>query len=412
MLCTFLFLVGSALDDSQPLLTQELVDSINNHPHAPFKARLNPQFSKMTIGEAKKMLAPVRKSPGDGHGSPRPVGAHEGKYNPHDKKVFTGYYDVDGTGKKSEWTETNRYKYSVYDNSKFCSSWAPAVTSAMSLAISIHHKRFVELSVQFILDCDLLGDPCVERPPLNAYEQFWRRYIPQKGRWDAPADNYLRPPYFTLNRTTCDSKDGCYPGWSNCPRNLVMTGSCEPGQTDSNCPIYFLYNWRWIKSHLWEVGPVTSSILVRQSFFAYASGVYSALFNAAGSTTDIAFPKPESESLTAGPSGDMDDVLGMLDVTIIGWGQVVVNLSTDSDRYAAMYNRWWYVIPHLGTGFGEQCSEVFGGLNTTAIVCPPSGTGFNEGAKSGIMRFNRRFDDSSIESRAVGGVPFNFRPRP
>jgi hypothetical protein len=26
------------------------------------------------------------------------------------------------------------------------------------------------------------------------------------------------------------------------------------------------------------------------------------------------------------------------------------------------------------------------------------------------MRFNRRFDDSSIESQAVGAVPFNFQP--
>jgi hypothetical protein len=46
-----------------------------------------------------------------------------------------------------------------------------------------------------------------------------------------------------------------------------MTGSCEPGQSDASCPIYFLCNWRYIKSHLWEVGPVTSSVLVRSGFF-------------------------------------------------------------------------------------------------------------------------------------------------
>lgn len=30
----------------------------------------------------------------------------------------------------------------------------------------------------------------------------------------------------------------------------------------------------------------------------------------------------------------------------------------------------------------------------------------------GLMRFNRRFDDSLIESQAVGAVPFNFIPEP
>jgi hypothetical protein len=122
----------------------------------------------------------------------------------------------------------------------------------------------------------------------------------------------------------------------------------------------------------------------------------------------------------------MDDVLGTLDVTIIGWGQNHLNLSSKVG-HTSMYNRWWYVIPHLGTDFGETCAAIFGepleetlpdgwvkaqtldgGFSILDSVACPGG----EGGKSGIMRFNRRFDDSGIESQAVGAVPFNFRPGP
>jgi hypothetical protein len=396
----------SVVDDSKPLITQEIVDKINSDPNSPFKAALHPQFAKMTIGQARKFLAPVRKNPvaAPGHGSPRPVGANEREFINLDKKVFTGYYQRGDGGFTSPWTADNQYTYKVYSNAEFCSSWAPAVTSAMSLAISIHHKVWKELSIQFILDCDLMGDPCVERPPLNAYEQFWRRYIPQASRWDQPS-NKLRPPYFTLTQEKCNQANGCYPGWSSCPRNLVMTGSCEPGGVDTNCPIYFLYNWRWIKSHLWEVGPVTSSVLVRQEFFAYQSGVYSSLPRNEAGQQYVSADSGHfiNTPYTNGPEGDMSDVLGMLDVTIIGWGQVAVNLSTGPFQ-TAMYNRWWYVIPHLGADFGEDCASVFEGI-TDNVRCAGA-------TKSGIMRFNRRFDDSSIESQAVGAVPFNFHPLP
>jgi hypothetical protein len=360
----------------------------------------------MTVGEAKKFLSPVRKGDPVNHGSPRPVGANERFFHDIDTHVLTGWYDAK-TGAEKKWgtgaDDLGKYQYTVYDNSRFCSSWAPAVTSAMSLALSIHHGRWVNLSVQFILDCDLVGDPCVERPPLNAYEQFWRRYVPQATRWDAPLD-VLRPPYFDLTKGTCDNKEGCYPGWTNCPRNLVLTGSCEPGETDASCPIYFLYNWRYIKSHLWEVGPVTSSVLVRPKFFTYATGIYSAVASTARPDGKEFPGPPGADNAGMAPGSQMADILGMLDVTIIGWGQAGLNLSEKSG-YKAMYNRWWYVIPHLGQEFGEKCVEVFGPTVDRIEACEG-----NDNTLSGIMRFNRRFDDSSIESQAVGAVPFNFRP--
>jgi hypothetical protein len=407
LLLAFLSPFVSPADDPRPLITQELVDEINHDARSTFKAKLYDRFARMTVGEAKKFLAPVRKGDLANHGSPRPIGANESYFHNLDMRVLSGWYDPK-TGASKAWGDQTlgKYKYTVYNNAGFCSSWAPAVTSAMSLALSIHHKRWVNLSVQFIIDCDLMADPCIERPPLNAYERFWRRYIPQFTRWDQPND-VLRPPYFALNKDTCDGKSGCYPGWSNCPRNLVLTGSCEPGEAEASCPIYFLYNWRYIKSHLWEVGPVTSSVVVRPKFFTYASGIYSALAKTSPATAGkVNYPQPKDAVDTT----TMDEVLGMLDVTIIGWGQTDVNLSEKAGN-TAMYNRWWYVIPHLGHDWGETCGAIFGNLgDSNPDVLPMVDCGNDANSLSGIMRFNRRFDDSRIESEAVGAVPFNFQP--
>ncbi|OHS98272.1 hypothetical protein TRFO_35334 [Tritrichomonas foetus] len=428
----FLFLVSLCIcraNDQKPLITQGLVDKINNNPNSTFKAKLYPQFAQMTIGEAKRFLSPVRKTPIN-HGSAHPVGANERLFDIYDKRVFAGLTNPDYS---DQFDSSNKYKYQVYNNIDFCSSWASSVTSAMSLALSIHTRKFINLSIQFILDCDLMGDPCIERPPLNAYEQFWKRFIPQAERWDQPElkdgkPHFLRAPPNELTKETCDSQSStqCYPGWTNCPRNRVLSGSCD-ATSESNCPIYFLYNWRWIKSHIWEVGPVTSSILVRPAFFTYSSGVYSSLGERA-STGDVSDEEDENVFNS--------EILGMLDVTIIGWGQVAINLSTKATLHQQLRTRWWYVVPHFGYEWGCTCSEVFGVpkklgdsgnvphnyanddtsdqetseySDLTSIVdrCASG----SSSTLTGIVRFNRRFDDSNIESQAVGAVPFNFRPK-
>jgi hypothetical protein len=189
-------------------MPQELVDQINGNPNSPFKATLHPKFAEMTIRQPRRFLAPICRSlvRGAGHGSPRPVGADVKKYSGCDTNFIAGYYDSNGS---HSWP--GNYTYSVYDNREFCSSLAPAVTSAMSLALSVHHKQWKNLSVPFILDCDRIDDPCVYRPPLNAYEQFWRRYIALEGQWDRPLDR-LRATHINMTNALCQDPRGSYPG--------------------------------------------------------------------------------------------------------------------------------------------------------------------------------------------------------
>ena len=304
-----------------------------------------------------------------------------------------------------------RIQFPIYDVTKLCSSWASAVTSAMSISVSRWAYDFINFSLQYVLDCDILGDACIERTPLNAYQLFWERHPPSYDSWDLPGDgqserqNPTDAPRSDFDRDNCDDKS-CYPG-KICHHHWALTGSCNPGDAETACPIYFLYNWRYIKSHLWEVGAVTSSIVVHQSLFLYQKGVYSSLV----------------DKLPDDPDASVGDAIGMLDVTIIGWGQQHLNLSSYSSSYNYTKLRWWYVIPHLGefndepdtelfvTGNGDSYTDLEQGSYVFDAEKLVIGTPVSDIRKS-LIRFNRRFDDCNIESHAVGAAPYNFVPHP
>ena len=420
----FLFVLSNSLRDSDPLITQELVDKINNNPHSTFKAGLNSKFAKMTVGDAKRFLSPIRPIPNN-HGSAVPVGANENFMHNIDRQYITGITNMKmpvdddkrdlyaGPGQnlaEGKKAIQDRILFPIFDVTKLCSSWAPAVTSAMTISVSRWAYEFINFSLQYVLDCDILGDACIERTPLNAYQLFWEHHPPTYGFWDKPnEDNSERKhptdaPRSDFSRANCE--DGsCYPG-RTCAHHWALTGSCNPGDAETACPIYFLYNWRWIKSHLWEVGAVTSSIVVHSSLFSYQKGVYSSL----GDTLPT-------------DNAALDPPIGMLDVTIIGWGQTVLNLSSYDDSYNYTKLRWWFVIPHLGefnnnpesdfwmTGKGTANADLNDGTYIfDASVVKPAITG--QDLTRSLIKFNRRFDDCNIESHAVGAVPYNFVPHP
>ncbi|KAH0785896.1 putative tubulointerstitial nephritis antigen [Histomonas meleagridis] len=199
----------------------------------------------------------------------------------------------------------------------------------MSLALSIHWNQQYLLSVQFLLDCDPFFNPSMGRPPLNSYEPLFKK-VPLQTHWPQPTTPLRLPKG---NRSYCDSETDCYPGWHNCQRKSVLMGSCNPGEMSDNCPIYFLYDPKIIQSHIYNVGPVTSTITIRPSFFTYSGGIYS--------------------------SNENESIIGSLDVTIIGWGQ---QNSTDNTP-----SGWWYVIPHLGRDFGASCTTIIFVINFSAF---------------------------------------------
>lgn len=381
MFFVFSAIAASKLSDSDPLITQELVDAINSDPKSTYKAKLNPQFAKLTIADAKRFLSPVRAAPKK-QGSAIPVGADEARYAGWKNFTFAGIWKDDLKN-----TDAKTYSVPVFDVTQLCSSWAPSVTSAMSVSVGRWANRFMNFSLQFMLDCDILGDACIERSSVQAYSLFWKAKIPENVRWDdpgsatSPRTSNLQAPVAELTQDICLSPTGCYPGTTGCSRSYALTGSCDPDASEDQCPIYFLYNWRWIKSHLFEVGPVTSSILVRANLFAYDNGVYSS-------------------------ADDQGDYLGMLDVTIYGWGEVDTSVNPSETKL-----RWWWVSPHLGCNFGIPYQDIEANDAAYSTENMPV-RHINDQSKcpAGFMKFNRRFDDSLIESFAVGPTPYNFVP--
>ncbi|EAY15967.1 hypothetical protein TVAG_262170 [Trichomonas vaginalis G3] len=442
-----------------------MVDAINNNPNSSFKAALYPKFARMTIGDAKRFLSPVRP-PRHNQGSAVPVGANEYFFNYVDNNYITGLSNVaafpnltnasnqiahDQKENHSIYPTTNIIKFPVFDVTQLCSSWAPAVTSAMSISVSRWAGQFVNFSLQFVLDCDILGDSCVERTPLSAYQLFWTYHPPDFKSWDRPGDenseraNFMQAPRADFKRENCEN-NRCYTGLTNCGRHWALTGNCNPGDLEVVCPIYFLYNWRWIKSHLWEVGAVTSSITVYSSLFSYNGGVYSGYWMDKSTITTPSTNNAVDNTNNGATKSDLQEswgtILGMLDVTIIGWGQKQLNISNDSSMYKEKLNRWWWVIPQFGINWGikydncnadgKNCVDDFKEVNdknneiklNSLIV---TGAGINktdsknilmtevqqtEIGNGGFMKFNRRFDDCNIESNAVGAVPYNFVPLP
>lgn len=368
MILLLLISTISSINDDDPLISQSLVDHINNNPNSTMKAWLNPRFSNMTIGEMKRLLSPVRKIPHH-HGSPKPIGSNEAEYN-HLKTCITGYLNPH--------CKLDDYKLKIYNNKYLCTSWATAITSAMSLSLSIHANENINLSLQYSLDCDVFGDPCKYRPPLSAYQPFVFRTVPYEDSWDQPNDIFRQPPK-SLNKDYCDQPNSCFPNWDSCVRTPVMTGECSQTNHNIECPVYPLNHWKRMKSFLWEVGPITSTITVTPAFFAHSEGV---LYDT---------------------SDEYNEELGSLDVTIIGWGEEkeLTGLPTD---------KWWYVIPHLGTDFGEKAKNLFPNENETFRL---DVLGYSDlERKTGIVRIARRMNMFGIEENAFGGVPYNFRPRP
>ena len=305
------------------------------------------------------------------HGSPRPVGANKKEYEGYDK-VLTGY-----TNSKHKMEP---YYIPIFNcRTHICTSWATATTAAMSMSLSIHAKRQINLSLQYIIDCDFYGDPCSHRPAFNAYEPFYRRLIPQADKWDESPD-HLRTPTEQLTKDICDDPNGCYPGWSNCPRTRVLTGSCGETTPVELCPVHYLGHWKPMKNFLWEVGPITSTILSNRAFLEHSDGVFYSFFT----------------------QNEQDRLLEpLIDVTIIGWGQnQVLN--------GSIGEKWWYVVPHLGKEYGEYSDSLFPDENDRLAFL-----GYKDaGVRTGIYRIARKYDVMSIESNSYGAVPYNFKPAP
>lgn len=351
----------------------------------------NNEQQRFTVDSVKKFLGPVSTATASKSSTRVPEGVNEKIFNYKymDKLFLTGFTNekVASDGLLNASNDNTGFLYQVYDVTNDCSSWVQATTSAMSVTMS-RWSTTLNLSAQFVADCDLLGDHCVHRDSFSAYSLFLKYSPVTYSNWDTTRSSLNSPPVAQFSSENCGT---CYPTSGSCLHNVALSGSCD-GSSSSDCPIYYLNNWKWIKQHLFEVGAVTSTIMVPASFFTYTSGIY---------TPDAG-----------------EEIVGSLDVTIIGWGQTQYNLSTKTSSDAG--DRFWIVIPHLGCDFGVSLQDIrskvcksdchmISAINDGSVA----GKGWDHvsscGSSKGYMMIQRRYDAMKIESNAVGAVPVSFR---
>lgn len=350
----------------------------------------NSEVQRFTAQSVKKFLGPVSTTTASKSSTRVPEGVNEKIFNYKymDKLFLTGFTNekVATEGLLTPSKNNDGFKYQVYDVTDDCSSWVQATTSAMSVTMSRWSTQ-LNLSALFVADCDLLGDHCVHRDSFSAYSLFMKYSPVSYSNWDTTRSSLNEAPVAQFSSENCGT---CYPTSSSCTHHVALSGSCD-GSSSSDCPIYYLNNWKWIKQHLFEVGAVTSTIMVPASFFTYAGGIYT----------------PDAS----------EEIVGSLDVTIIGWGQTQYNLSTKTSSDAG--DRFWIVIPHLGCDFGVSLQDIRSKVcnSDCHMISSIDGTGAGNGwdnvsscgGNKGYMMIQRRYDAMKIESNAVGAVPVSFK---
>lgn len=245
------------MNDNDPIITQEYIDNFNSNPNSTFKLRLNPQFGHLTVGEINRSLFLIRKESSQ-HGADHYIyiiGSDESEYsNLH--TIISGY--------SNPRRNFSPFQFNIYNNKYLCTNGVTAATCAMSICSSISHQRFMNLSLQFGIDCDNFSDPCFEKGHIRIYDPFFYR-IPLADSWDQPEDMLRSPPNLT-DEDHC--LFGCFPNHTFCTRIRVLYGTCYFGQgyIRESCPILRLNHWKWMKSFLWEVGPLTSRLIVDKKF--------------------------------------------------------------------------------------------------------------------------------------------------
>lgn len=352
---------------SRLLLSKELVDGINRSPGIKYRASLNTRFVNFTVLDVRKFLSPIKPLP-NLHKSASQIGTSE-RYTDIFSSVVTGMNGLSGGNFNG-----GKFSIPVFDVTSLCSTWATAVTSAVSISVSRWNKVYVDFSLQYIFDCADI-EPCSERGFYAAYSSFFGN-VPLKSQWGGSRVNYNNPP---PSGTFANCRSGTFPGFSHSDRSPALASD----------KVIYLANWRMMKVFLWEVGAITSSIIVHPSFFAYSGGVYH--YNS---------------------SIQNDEPLGTIDVTIIGYGKEV-----DGTKF-------WWVVPHFGTEFGIEFSELENNLRADSNACTKAKEGSEfectpefkstivpnglDVTDRGLVKYIRRVNDCLIESMSAGAYPINF----
>lgn len=235
--------------DEKLILQPSLVDKVNSHPNAKWKADLNPRFANATVDDFKRLLG----SYGDTDQRDIYIRTH-----PRNLKLPTNF------DAREEWPQCVSLQ-TILDQGHCGSCWAFGAVEALSDRFCIHNNETVTLSENDLLSCCGFecGYGCNGGYPLRAWQYFVRSGVVTTEC----------APYF--DAAGCQHP-GCDP--------LYPTPECVQECKDNT-------DWQTVKHYassayrvgsdpydimaeVYTNGPVEVSFQVFEDFAHYKSGVY------------------------------------------------------------------------------------------------------------------------------------------
>ncbi|XP_022932733.1 cathepsin B-like protease 2 [Cucurbita moschata] len=275
------------------ILQESIVRHVNEHPHAGWKAAMNPSFSNYSVSQFKHILG-VKQTPEKDLKS-TPVLSH-----PKSLKLPKSF------DAREAWPQCITIG-TILDQGHCGSCWAFAAVESLSDRFCIHYNMNISLSVNDLLACCgfMCGDGCDGGYPISAW-----RYFVRHGVVTEECD-----PYFDTDGC---SHPGCEPAYSTpkCVRHCVDKNQIWRKSKHYGVNAYRIKKDPYdIMAEVYKNGPVEVDFTVYEDFAHYKSGVYKHIIG---------------------------DELGGHAVKLIGWGT-----SDDGEDYWLLANQW-------NTGWGDD----------------------------------------------------------
>ncbi|KAH9539636.1 hypothetical protein CY35_15G067300 [Sphagnum magellanicum] len=241
------------LGDERPILQQSLVDKVNAHPKATWKAGFNDRFAHHTVKHLKKMcgtiMIPAKKL---------------------DPSISTVSFDHENLrlpknfDARKEWDRCPSLSV-ILDQGHCGSCWAFGAVESLTDRFCIHLNETALLSENDLLACCGFecGDGCEGGYPIRAWQYFKRTGV---------VTNEC-DPYF--DQVGC-GHPGCYPIYETpqCVKNCVNDEFWLDSKHHGISAYDISEDPKDLMAEVYKNGPVEVAFDVYEDFAHYKSGVY------------------------------------------------------------------------------------------------------------------------------------------
>ncbi|KAM3311040.1 hypothetical protein ACQJBY_031598 [Aegilops geniculata] len=248
-------LAGAARGDhSLPIIQEDIIQTVNNHPNAGWTAGHNPYLANYTIEQFKHILGVKPTPPG------LLAGVQTKTYSRSEKGDLPKEFDA-----RSKWPGCSTIG-KILDQGHCGACWAFGAVECLQDRFCIHHGVNVSLSVNDLVACCgfLCGDGCDGGYPIFAWQ-----YFVENGVVTDECD-----PFF--DQVGCQHP-GCEPAYPTpvCEKKCKVQNQVWEEKKHFSVDAYQVNSDPHdIMAEVYKNGPVEVSFIIYEDFAHYKSGVY------------------------------------------------------------------------------------------------------------------------------------------